>query len=188
MTNERSSGRYTFRKTEHGDLTAIMTLVGEAQRYIAHFGIDQWQDGYPQAELFVADMAAGSSYVFLEGDAVRGTAALSLAHEADYDQTDSGGWVCSGPYAVIHRLALADAARGTGLIDEIFSVMEGLAAEAGRSCLRIDTHAGNLAMRAVLRRNGFCYRGEIRIYRGTPYEKPRVIYEKQLSSSVERGS
>ena len=55
-----------FRRAVPSDLSGIMEVVSQAQRFMAGLGIDQWQDGYPSSELIAADIEADRAYVMVE--------------------------------------------------------------------------------------------------------------------------
>lgn len=53
----------TIRKTTQRDMDAVMGIIAEAVKSLRSRGVDQWQDGYPNAAAIQADMEAGISYV-----------------------------------------------------------------------------------------------------------------------------
>lgn len=48
-----------LRKAVLTDEEAVLALYREAQAFLAAQGIDQWQDGYPNRETFLADVGRG---------------------------------------------------------------------------------------------------------------------------------
>ena len=46
-----------IRKTAESDLIALMPIFDEARSTIAALGIDQWQNGYPNREVILSDIA-----------------------------------------------------------------------------------------------------------------------------------
>lgn len=170
----------TIRQAARSDLPAILALVADAQAFLKSRGVDQWQDGYPPASAFEADIAREACHVLCDDACVVGVCSLLFGEEPSYRVLDSGAWLSDGSYATIHRVALAAALRGTGAADRLFQFCERRAREAGVVSLRVDTHADNRAMRGALARNGFVYVGDITLYRGTPDEMPRIALEKLL--------
>ena len=168
-----------FRQARMEDLPDILRLIGEARAYMAGFGIDQWQDGYPGAELLAEDIRIGQLYVLDDESAVAAVAALSLLPEPVYDALEGGEWQFGDAYLTIHRMALDDAHRGSGLASRMLEEAVSLARQNGRTSLRVDTHAGNKAMRAFLEKRGFAFRGWVRyvVHRGDPM---RVAYERAV--------
>ena len=60
------------------------------------------------------DMTRKESYVCQCGGRIAGTAALCLREEPNYRKIYGGQWKTAGPYGVIHRIAVADDAKGQG--------------------------------------------------------------------------
>ena len=74
-----------LRKAALTDGDAVLALYREAQAFLAAQGIDQWQDGYPNRETFLADVGRGESWVLEEGGQVAATACLGLGRATTYD-------------------------------------------------------------------------------------------------------
>lgn len=160
-----------------GDLGRIMEIIAEARRSLAALGIDQWQDGYPGADDIAADIAAGRRWVLTEGGEILASAAVYVGHEETYDELRGGAWGADArEYGIIHRIAVAKAARGRGAASRLVALCREMAVSAGVPCLRCDTHQGNLPMRRMLERNGYVLRGKITLKTG----EERVAYEKML--------
>jgi GNAT superfamily N-acetyltransferase len=172
---------YTYRLAQPADLDRIMQIVADAQRFMAESGLDQWQDGYPQRELFVQDIEQGACYVCEADGLVAGMISLFFAPEEDYAVIEDGKWLLGDiPYAVFHRVAVGADCRGGGIASRLISHCEILAREKGFKSLRGDTHRDNKAMRGMLEKNGFVHCGTI--YLGWVRSAPtaRVCYEKPL--------
>ena len=52
-----------IRLANRDDVTAIMSIVRSAQQALKELGIDQWQNGYPTAEVICDDISRGVGYV-----------------------------------------------------------------------------------------------------------------------------
>ena len=169
-----------FRKAELGDMPDIMRAVREAQAFMASLGIDQWQDGYPERATLERDIEIGQLYVFADDatGAIAAFAALSLLPEAIYDAIE-GRWLCNSPYLTIHRMAIDDAHRGSGLAARIVEAAADIARKSGCASVRADTHAGNVAMRRFLEKHGFRYTGIV-VYPVRGGDPSRVAYERIL--------
>ena len=74
-----------LRKATPADLPAVEALYEEASQFLRAQGIDQWQDGYPNGEVFLRDVENGTSYVLEENGKVAATACLGLGREPTYD-------------------------------------------------------------------------------------------------------
>ena len=169
------------------DLDAVMEIIAEARGTIAALGIDQWQDGYPQREIIEADILSGVSYCIenTESGEILATFGVFEAGDVLYDKIFDGEWrmgdslSCLGEgvvYTAIHRVAISVKSRGQGLSTAMIDFVAEKARAKGKRSLRIDTHEGNVVMRKMLEKHGFCHCGTIYLENGDP----RVAYEKVL--------
>lgn len=149
-------------------LGIIVEMIEKGRRHIASFGIDQWQDGYPNEDTIREDIEKGRGYLLKDDDDIIAYYMLEN-HDRCYDVID-GEWLDDSPYVVIHRSVTSDFDKGQGSI---------LFAELKRRYphIRIDTHEGNISMNRCLLKNGFAYCGIITLESGDPrnaYEYTRV--------------
>ena len=166
-----------FRKGEERDLERIMVLVADAQNWFREQGIDQWQDGYPTSEIISDDILGGENYVVELNDVVIATFVASFAGEPTYSVIKGRGWLNEKPYAVVHRIAVADECRRKGIAKEILHFTEEQCAERGIENIRIDTHCDNKAMRSLLKKLGYAHCGRITLTSGAF----REAYHKQIA-------
>lgn len=164
-----------FRKAVPADLAGIMDVIHQAQAFIAGQGIDQWQDGYPSEALLAEDIRAGQAYVFDDGGSVASIAVLTAEPEPVYDAIE-GVWHTGAPYLTIHRMAIGDAHRHSGLASEILQNAVAMARENGLAGVRADTHRGNRAMRRFLEKSGFSECGLV-VYNTAAGDPFRVAYD-----------
>lgn len=169
-----------IRHTKESDLRAVMEIIADAQRNIGALGIDQWQDGYPGEDVISADMNAGISYVYCDGDMIIGTVAVLFGGEPTYAEIFDGDWLTNGAYAAIHRIAVKSDGRRHGIASAIIAEAEKIAVERGVQSLRVDTHRGNIPMRSMLEKNGFKYCGII--YLNNEKHMERVAYERPIKT------
>lgn len=165
-----------FRPARAEDLPAILAIVGQAKEYFRSQGIDQWQNGYPNAEGIGNDIARGQSYVLEWKGRVAGTVAVLPAPEKTYAAIFGGAWRGGEDYAVIHRIAVDQSLKGRGMAGEILRRIEAFCRRQGLGGVRVDTHEKNASMRRLLQKNGFSCRGHILLEDGSE----RVAYEKLL--------
>ena len=175
------------RKAQCGDFDAILRLLDHARAAIRALGIDQWQDGYPEPELIASDIEKQIGWVFADGEVIAGYAVLLFGREPIYDKLD-GAWLTSGDrYVTIHRMAIDDGYRRTGLSRKMIAFAEEQARKQGLLSVRADTHRGNLAMRGLMKNCGYEICGEVR-YDVTAGNPIRVAYEKVLENDAPCGS
>ena len=169
-----------IRKTEAADIPALMEIFSEARKTIAALGIDQWQNGYPNAAVISSDMALSQSYLVESEGRVIATFAMLTGGEPTYDKIFHGEWrVACGRenYIALHRVAISVASRGKGISTKIVEFAKECARSLGRASVRIDTHEGNAVMRRMLEKHGFIHCGTILLESG----EARVAYEYALS-------
>ena len=167
-----------FRRAVPSDFSGIMEVVSQAQRFMAGLGIDQWQDGYPSSELIAADIEADRAYVMVEDGNVASITVLTAEPEPIYDAID-GAWHTGSPYLTIHRMAIGDANRHSGLAAQILENAISMARAGQLSGVRADTHRGNAAMRRFLEKSGFRECGLV-VYETAAGDPIRVAYDLPL--------
>ena len=165
-----------FRKGGADDLERIMELVADAQRWFRGQGIDQWQDGYPTQDIILSDISYNNNYIVELNGVLSATFVASFDGEPTYSEIKGKGWLNENPYAVVHRIAVADACRRKGIAREILHYTEELCAERGVRDIRIDTHRDNVAMRSLLKKMGYTHCGRITLTSGAF----REAYHKEL--------
>lgn len=165
-----------IRRTEEKDIDSIMCIIRQAQEYMRSQGINQWQNGYPNKEVFASDIADGISYVAEDGENIIGTFAFGIMEEPTYKRVYEGQWKLSGEYGVIHRVAVDNNIKGNGLGGKIVEYVRQRCAEQDIKSIRIDTHRDNISMQRMLSKNGFERIGIIHLADGAE----RIAFEKEL--------
>jgi GNAT superfamily N-acetyltransferase len=165
-----------FRRGVEGDLESIMELVADAQKWFRVQGIDQWQDGYPTQNIILSDILCSYNYIVELNGTTVATFVISFDGEPTYDEIKGKGWLNENPYAVVHRIAVADRCRRNGIAKEILCFVEELCAERGVCDIRIDTHYDNRAMRSLLKKMYYTHCGRITLASGAS----REAYHKEL--------
>lgn len=150
-----------FRKTTDGDIDTVLCIIGHAQDYLKKQGIDQWQNGYPCRETIEEDVQKGYGYVLLKDNIIVGTVAVTFDGENTYNSIYEGEWISDREYATIHRVAVDDQYKGSGLASRIIGYIEQMCRSREISSIRVDTHRKNRSMQRMLVKNGFMYCGII---------------------------
>lgn len=167
-----------IRRANNRDIEAIMGIISDAQAALRELGIDQWQDGYPTAEIIERDIESKVGYVYVEDNMVVGYAAIVLTGEIAYKQIDEHVWGTGEDYVVVHRLCVGKDFTRKGIALSLMRKAKELAIEAGYSGFRIDTHRGNVRMLSMMDRLGFEYRGIIHYDSGE-----RLAYDLKFNSN-----
>lgn len=166
-------------RSEKKDIDRIMIILGEARLKMGQLGIDQWQYGYPTRDIIKNDIVSGHSYTVREeeGGEIYATFFLKTDGEPTYKEIFEGAWLTDGEYVALHRIAVCNAKRGTGMADKMIEFIGNECIKLGAGSIRVDTHRGNIPMQKLLARSGFQYCGII--YLGTGEE--RLAYEKVIA-------
>ncbi|RKJ40270.1 GNAT family N-acetyltransferase [Acutalibacter sp. 1XD8-33] len=166
-----------LRRAKERDVPVIAGLYEQARAALKAAGVDQWQDGYPNGENALADIAAGSGYVLEEDGRVLAYACLDFGHEPTYDVIEQGAWLGRGEYGFLHRVVVDGGAKGRGAAGLFFGELKRQAKERGVETVRGDTHRDNKSMQRVMAKNGLKYRGIIHVEDGSE----RLAFEALIS-------
>ena len=159
------------------DLEDIMLIIRQARNYLKRHRVDQWQGAYPAAEDLEERMEQGICHVLTYGGRVAAAFCLTPGPEECYGNLTDGKWRGGENYAVLHLSAVAAEFRGSGLSERMIRAAEALARQMGAVSLRVDTHRHNEPMKALLRRCGFAFRGNIMVDEGE-HDPRRQAFEK----------
>ena len=166
------------RPAAEADLPAMMEIVRDAQASLKKHRVDQWQDGYPREENLRFDMERGECFVVLHGEEIAAFFTLSTREEPTYAAITDGKWTEGMAYCVLHRAAVAQKYRGSGMAGELMKCVERQARVLGLRCIRTDTHKKNKPMQTLLRQSGYRYRGNIQVRVNEGRDPARQGYEK----------
>lgn len=164
-----------FSLAEYDDLSKIMSVIHDAQTFLKSQDSGQWQDGYPTEEILRIDINQQRLYVAKDGKEICGLCAV-LNYDPDYATLTSGSWIIKVPYLVIHRFAVSDKYRRSGVGRFMLSEAEKLAKRQQIVDIKVDTHVKNLPMISLLQKCGFEKRGEVLLQK----TKERIVFEKVL--------
>ena len=106
------------------EVDAIMRVIEGAKKRLADTGSDQWQNGYPNADIIIDDIISGQAYVALEEGELLAYAAVTKSPEESYEAIYEGNWQGGeSEYLVFHRIAVAADVQGQGVAQ---TFLEGL--------------------------------------------------------------
>ncbi len=165
---------YTFRKATTADLDGIMTIIEEAKQQMKREGKHQWDQGYPARTHIEHDISTGVGYVMLQAEQLMAYGAVVLTGEPAYDVIQ-GHWLSDEPFVVLHRLAVAEAAKGHGIGLRFIEKVEQLALSVDVHSFRVDTNYDNERMLRLLDKAAFTYCGNIIYQQGS-----RMAFEKMI--------
>lgn len=163
-----------LRKSVNEDINNIMQIIDEAKEALKEQGIDQWQNGYPNDDVIRNDILNNDSYVFIKNNEIVATLAVSFDGEKTYDKIYDGDWISNDEFAVIHRIAISNKYKGTGIASEIIKMIEAMCLDKDVHSIKVDTHEFNIPMQKLLKKNDFKYCGVIYL----EDKSKRVAFEK----------
>jgi len=164
-----------IRLARQGDLPALMTIVRRVVPLMLGSGNLQWNDSYPNEEVFLEDIERRQLWVAEIDGTVAGVTAMTTDEEPDYVQAD---WDHAQPALIIHRLAVDPSFRGGGIARALLFKAEEIAITQGIFVVRADTNTENLATQRLFPSLGYRFAGEISL-RARPGQR-FICYEKQL--------
>lgn len=148
----------------------IMTIIEGAKEVIAAYGSDQWQDGYPNADVIIEDIIKGQGYVALVDNQIVAYTAVIYGNEEAYNAIYEGQWLNDNKdYITFHRIAVAKDSQGQAIAQ---TFLQGLIEGHDQTDFRCDTHEKNLAMQHIMTKLGFTYCGKV------PLAGVRLAYQK----------
>ena len=159
------------------DVPEIMIIINDAKTYLASLKINQWQNGYPNAEQVENDIKNDESYVVVNDEnQIMATSMFTLRKEPTYKKVIDGNWIISEDeiYGVIHRMAIKKEYRKLGLATFLFDEFHQQLKNKNIESLKIDTHEDNLGMQSLIKKLGYKYCGIIY----TSYNAKRLAFEK----------
>jgi GNAT superfamily N-acetyltransferase len=162
------------------EVPEIMLIINDAKAYLASQNIDQWQNGYPNAEQVENDIKNNESYVVVNDEnKVMATAMFTINPEPTYKEITDGKWLKNenDTYGVVHRMAIKKEFRKFGLATFMFHEFHLQLLEKNIKSLKIDTHEENLGMQSLIKKLGYQYCGIIY----TNYNAKRLAFEKVIS-------
>lgn len=166
-----------LRQAELEDIDAIMALVRRVVPLMRATGNLQWDDDYPNAEVFQRDVHLSQLWIAEADGQIAGIAAITEDQEPGYATV---GWDIAERAIVVHRLAVDPAFQGKGVAVILMQQAEKEAVDRGISVLRVDTNTNNAATQKLFPKLGYTLSGEIKLdYRpGLRF----LGYEKRLAA------
>lgn len=165
-----------FRLAKKADINQIMDIISQAQADLKKQSIDQWQNNYPNKQTILKDIKNNNCYILLKKDIIIATAALIFEEEITYNNIHNGKWLNNNNYSTIHRIAVSDKYKSTGIATILLRQLEQLSLKNKVSSIRVDTHQDNVAMNKFLIKQNFLRCGIIYLEN----KQERVAYEKLI--------
>lgn len=159
------------------DIPQILTLIANVIPVMQAAGNFQWDNDYPNKQVFTKDINLNQLWVADITGAIAGVAAITTDQDAEYAQA---GLDITETAIVTHRLAVNINYQGRGVAAALLKQAEHEAIRREISVLRIDTNIANKVTQKLFPKLGYILAGEISldIRPGLRF----FCYEKQLNN------
>lgn len=146
------------RLATNSDIPHIMQLIKEVVPLMRASGNLQWDDVYPNPQVFEQDIKDGQLWVAELDNQIAGVTATTTEQYPEYAQA---GMDINEEAIVTHRLAVSPRFQGCGIAKELMQQAEVVAQQRGILLLRVDTNSQNHATQKLFPKMGYEYKGEI---------------------------
>lgn len=167
-----------IRQATHADLPGLLDLVRRVVPLMRANGNHQWDEAYPNAEVFTRDIDLGQLWLAEAEGRLVGVAALTRDQEPEYAKV---GWNLDEASIVVHRLAVDPAARGLGIASALMQQAETVGRDQAISVFRVDTSVQNEATQRLFPKLGYRLCGQISLAFRPGLSV--LCYEKRVSTS-----
>jgi len=168
-----------IRLATNEDLKGILEIVQDAVNLLKKNNVNQWQNGYPNRDVFLKDIENETLYVLCDEAIIVGFCNISPLPDPSYKVIYEGNWLTDvEEYVVIHRLAVRKEYYHRNCAKILIEFAKEVAIRNNKISIRVDTHQDNMPMNRLLQKMGFIKCGIIHLIGYSDAEKARVAYEK----------
>ena len=175
MKMTMTTNNYEYHIANLNDLKEVMEVIEDGRKLLKEEGNGQWQDGYPNTDDLRNDILNQQLYCVTLKGLIIGVMAITGREDA-YHYLYEGEWLTNLDYLVMHRIAVRESNRESGVGTLLFQIFEEVAQKNNIHSLRIDTHQNNDIMVHLLKKCGFTYCGKVIL----PPHKDRIVFEKVI--------
>lgn len=147
-----------IRKATLADVPAIMNIIKKIVPLMQADGNFQWNDTYPNTEVFEKDIAEGQLWVADIDGQIAGVSAITTEQYPEYADA---GLDITQEAIVPHRVAVDPDFRGMGAAKALMLEAEHEAQRRNIKILRVDTNSQNKATQALFPKLGYRLCGSI---------------------------
>lgn len=165
---------------KHSQIEEILRVTNACGEKMNAEGIYQWNETYPNAEVFQNDIKRGELYVYISDatplesqEIILGCIVISTKMDEEY-KTVKWHTETSDQY-YIHRLAVHPNSQGKGIARSLMDFAENLALQNNKTSIRLDTFSKNIRNQKFYKARGYIRLGNI--YFPNQSESPFYCYE-----------
>lgn len=157
------------------DIDKILGLCKACSLNMMNNSIDQWDDVYPNREIFLNDINSDSLYLAVSDEREEIMACIVLNEDQDPEYGDIGWKYEKERSAVIHRLMVHPNYEGKGIARELTRYVEQSAKEAEYASIRLDVFTKNLRAIKFYQSLGYEVVGKVVFRKGEFYCCEKLI-------------
>lgn len=165
-----------IRKATMNDLGSIMEILQKIIIEMHGYNNFQWDENYPQAKNFAADIENGDLFVSERENKIAGFICINRDEPIEYKGLK---WSLAEKALVIHRMGVSPDYRKAGIGAELVGLADELAKSIGVKYLKTDTYSLNTKAQGLFQKCGYIFVGEMSFL---GKDKPFYCYEKLLGS------
>ena len=151
----------TYRRATSADLPAILDQAVKARSRMKKQKINFGK--YHDEETFRRDVQEGNCFVICYGNMFAGMFTVEAAEKPFCPSITDGKWKHEGKHVVLRRLAVDARYSGTGMANTVMGFVESIAREMDAEAIRVPVHKKNVAMKKLLSKHDYRYRGNINL-------------------------
>lgn len=153
-------------KASERDIERILNLCKDCSQNMVINLIDQWDDIYPNKEIFLNDIRNDSLYIAVTGNPEEIVACIVLNEDQDPEYKEVNWNYNSEKIAVIHRLMVHPRHEGKGIAQDLVRYIENLAQENQYGSIRLDVFTENLRAVCFYKKLGYEVAGRVIFRKG----------------------
>lgn len=140
------------------DLIYIMEIIKKIIEQMKENNINQWDENYPNKDIFSKDIYEQNLYVFDEENQIKGFVVLNEEVHQEYNKLN---WRSEKKFKVIHRMGIDPKYKRQGIGEKIFKYIETEVIKLGYEYIKVDTYSKNLPMINLIKKKGYVEIGKM---------------------------
>ena len=166
----------SIREAVTNDINSVMEIIKSCTIDMISKKIFQWNDKYPNIEIFKNDIINKHLYVLVTENDILGCVSITFEMDDFYKKID---WISNTNKNIyVHRLAIHPKYQGLGYAKRMMSFIENMGVENMCESIRLDTFSMNEKNNNFYSRLGYEKLGQI--YFRDQSDMPFNCYEKPL--------
>jgi len=153
-------------KASQQHIEKILSLCKDCSQNMANNLIEQWDEVYPNKEVFLNDIKNRSLYIAVANNSEDIIACIVLNEFEDPEYQEIKWKYVRGKIAVIHRLMVHPMHEGKGIAQHMVKCIEELAKEKQYGAIRLDVFVNNPRAVSFYKKLGYEVTGEVSFRKG----------------------